>query len=200
MCLGMRGVSIAGLLLALALPVTQARAAPPSHEQGPEKSMHVIPPGREAAAREMLAPILDVTGPELRWAGPQIEIDHIAWWLMRGEQARARLLLIPRELGAAGDPTSPSFAILVTWEVEPEPRERELLERAVAAVQAGDRGQFYQVRVDLFEPEGEPPPPYQASLEADPIDVHRRWGLELGGIALLGLFALAVTLRPRWGV
>src|SRR5262245_20787086 len=129
--LGMRGVrvglvsalprvSVAGLLLALALPVADGGGEPPTHDHG----MHVIPPGREAAAREMLAPIIDVTGPELRWAGPEIEIDRIEWLLLRGEQVRARLMLIPRELATAGDPISQSFAISVAWEAEPEAGER----------------------------------------------------------------------------
>jgi hypothetical protein len=198
----MRGISLAGLLLALALPAVPARAEPP-RELAPsparEEGMHVIPPGREAAARELLEPILVHTGGSLRWAGPTIEIDRIQWMLLRGEQVRARLLLIPRELAQPGDPTSHSFAIRVEWppEVEPEPRERTLLEFAVEVVQAGDHGQFYRVRLDLFEPERPPAPPYQARVEADPSDVHRRWGLELGAVALLGLFALAVTLRPR---
>lgn len=185
----MRAGLLAGWLLASG-PVSD-----PARDEG----LHVIPPGREAAARELLEAIVVETGHELRWAGPTIEIDRIQWMLLRGDEARARLLLIPRELAEPGDPTSRSFAIQVTWppEVEPAARERELIDAAVAAVQAGDRGQFYRVRLDLFEPEGQPAPPYQAPLAGDPSEVHRRWGLELGGIALLGLFAIGVTLRPR---
>jgi hypothetical protein len=159
----------------------------------------VIPPGREAEARELLAPVLDATAPGLRWLGPTIEIDRIKWWLLRGEQARAMLVLVPRELAAPDDPTSRSFAIRVAWapDVELEAHEHELLAAAVEAVRARDRGQFYRVRLDIFEPDGPPPPPYLASEPADPTAVHRRWGLELGGVALLGLFALGVTFRRR---
>lgn len=190
----MRRASAVGLLFALTLSAAWVRAESPQ-----DQGARVIPPGREAAARELLAPVLDTTSPELRWVGPSIEIDRIRWLLQRREQTRAALILLPRELGEAGDPTSRSFAIQVAWppDVEPEPSERELLDAAVAAVQAGDEGQFYQVRLDLFEPQGQPAPPYQAPAEPDPSAVHRRWGLELGAVALLGLFALAVTLRPR---
>ncbi len=183
----MRVISLAGWLL----------ASGPATGPAPDEGLHVIPPGREAAARELLEPVLVETGHELRWAGPTIEIDRIGWWLLRGDEARARLLLIPRELAQPGDPVSQSFAIEVAWspEIEPEPRERELLAAAVAAVQAGDPGQIYRVRLDLFESEGQLAPPYLAEAAGNPSDVHRRWGLELGGVALLGLFALVVTLR-----
>jgi hypothetical protein len=193
--------SMAGLVLALVLPAAQAHAGPPDEPdaRSRDRAAHVIPPGREAAARELLAPIHDETGHELRWLGPTIEVDRIKWWLLRGEQARAMLVLLPRELGEPDDPISHSFAIQVVWapDVEPEPHERERLAAAVSAVQAGDHGQFFLVRLDLFEPDGPPPPPYMASEPADPSSVHRRWGLELGGVALLGLFALGVTLRRR---
>jgi hypothetical protein len=189
----MRGcVSMMGLLLALSLPAAHAHAGPPGEA-------HVIPPGREAQARELLAPVLDATAPELRWLGPTIEIDRIKWWLLRGEQARAMLVLVPRELGAPEDPTSRGFAIQVAWapDIEPQPHERELIAAAIEAVQARDRGQFYRVQLDMFEPDGPPPPPYMATQSADPTAVHRRWGLELGAVALLGLFALGVTFRRR---
>jgi hypothetical protein len=195
-------VSMTGLLFALTLPAGYAHAEPPGEpasESARDRGAHVIPPGRESEARELLAPIVDTTVPELRWLGPAIEIDRIQWWLLRGEQARAMLVLIPRELGGPDDPVSQSFAIEIAWapDIEPEPQERELLAAAVAAVQAGDRGQFYRVRMDLFEPEGQPTPPYLAQEQADPSAVHRRWGLELGGVALLGLLALGVTFRRR---
>jgi hypothetical protein len=148
----MRGcTSMTGLLLAIALPVAHAHAEPPSEsavdDPARHRGAHVIPPGREAAARELLAPILDATAPELRWLGPTIEIDRIKWWLLRGEQARVMLVLVPRELGTADDPTSHSFAIQVAWapDIEPEPHERELVAAAIEAVQARDRGQFYRV-------------------------------------------------------
>lgn len=193
------------LLLALALLATHAHAGPPraaaADSDARDRGAHVIPPGREAEARELLAPILDATAPELRWLGPTIEIDRIKWWLLRGEQARAMLVLVPRELGAPDDPSSRSFAIQVAWapDIEPEPHEHELLAAAIEAVQAGDRGQFYRVRLDMFEPDGPPPPPYLASEPGDPTVVHRRWGLELGVVGLLGLLALGVTLRPVRG-
>jgi hypothetical protein len=204
----MRGcTSMTGLLLAIALPVAIAHAGPPSEpglgsrddEPARDRGAHVIPPGREAQARELLAPVLDATAPELRWLGPTIEIDRIKWWLLRGEQARAMLVLVPRELGAPDDPISRSFAIQAAWapDIEPEPHEQQLLAAAIESVRAHDRGQFYRVRLDVFEADGPPPPPYWASEPADPRAVHRRWGLELSAVALLGLLALGVTFRRR---
>jgi hypothetical protein len=179
--------------LEAAPPVPPVEAAPA--QERPER---VIPPGREDAARELLAPVVRETPYSLRWLGPRIEVDRIKWWLMRDEEARAILVLVPRELAGASDPLSKSFAIQIAWapEVEPRPRERELLAAAVEAVQAGDRGQFYLVQLDLFEDEGRPPPPYAAKPVAEPAQVHRRWGLELAAVALLGLVALGITLRP----
>lgn len=200
----MRGcVAVMGLLLAIVLPAVDAHAGPPTKpaadHDARDRGAHVIPPGREAEARELLAGVLDATAPQLRWLGPTIEIDRIQWWLLRGEQARAMLVLVPSELGGPDDPTSRSFAIQVAWapDVEPEPHERELIAAAIASVQARDRGQFYRVQLDMFEPDGPPPPPYMAAEPVDPALVHRRFGLELGSVALLGLFALGVTLRRR---
>jgi hypothetical protein len=185
---------------AIALPGTEAHAAPAreaaSSEAEPE---HVIPPGREQAARELLAPALEATPTGSSWLGPTIELDRIKWWLMRDDQARAILMLIPRELAGADDPLSQSFAIQIAWapEVEPDPQERESIARAIEAIQAGDHGQFYIVRREAFAKQ----PPYLTGTAADPASVHRRWGLSLAGVALLGLLATLVTLRrPRQSV
>ena len=189
------------LLLALVLPPGLAHAAPASEaaaaEQQPER---VIPPGREDAARELLSPVFDQTPAELSWLGPQIEVDRIKWWLMRGEQARVIIVLAPRELAVADEPLSQSFAIQVAWAPDgsPSEAERELVAAAVASVQAGDRGQFYLVLLDLFTEDGSQQPlPYLAGEPEDPAQVHRKWALKLCGVGLLGLFALGVTLRGR---
>jgi hypothetical protein len=194
----MRGrVSTIMLTLALELAGAQAHAAPPgevpSRDAEPE---NVIPPGREQDARDLLAPALDATPSNSSWLGPRIELDRIKWWLMRGDQARAILILIPRELAGADDPLSQSFAIQVAWapDVEPDPQEHELISTAIEAIQTRDQGQFYIVRLEAFAK----PPPYLAQTDADAASVHRRWGLSLAGVALLGLLATLVALRrPR---
>lgn len=190
----MRSCSLA-LLLALAVGDAAAAPAPEPSQQHGE---NVIPPGREQVARELLDPVLLRTPTDLHWLGPTIEFDRIKWWLMRGEDAHAMLVLLPREHAEPDEPTSHSFAIRVAWppEREVEARERELLEAAVAAVQTGDHGQFYVVRFDLFEG-GELPPPYLAQPVEDPRAVRRRWGLELFGTLLLATFALIVTVRRQ---
>lgn len=190
----MRSCSLA-LLLALAVGDAEAAPAP---ESGQQHSDHVIPPGREQPARELLDPVLQHTPTDLHWLGPTIEFDRIKWWLMRDDEALALLVLLPRAHAEPGEPTSHSFAIRVAWPParEPEARERELLDAAVAAVQSRDHGQFYVVRFDLFE-NGELPPPYLAQPVEDPRAIKRRWALELFGTLLLATFALIVTLRRR---
>lgn len=185
---------------AAAQPAAEPGQEQPGQEQQQQDSRQVIPPGREDAARELLAEVQATTPVGLRWQGPRIEVDRIKWWLLRGEEARAMLVLVPRELGEAEDPRSESFAIQVAWapKLDPEPRERQLLDAAVAAIQSRDRGQFYLVRLELFEADDRVlDPPYVAKPAADPSATRRRWALQLTGVATLGLFALVVTLRRR---
>lgn len=197
------------VLLSLSLSAGGAHAGPAVSPDAPDPgaSEHdeqawVIPPGREAAARELLAPIMASTPPPLRWQGPRIEVDRIKWWLMHGEQARAMLVLVPRALAGPDDPRSASFAIQAAWAptVTPEPHERELVAAAIEAVEAGDRGQFYELRIDaLLGDRPQRAPPYVAPTAVDPAELHRRWATKLAGVALLGLFALVVTLRRERG-
>src|SRR5690606_20341205 len=111
-----------------------------------------IPPDREAAARDLLAPLLEERPDDLSLQGPSIERDRIKWWLMRGDEARAILVLLPHRSGQPEDPRSKSFAIQVAWDpkVEPEPAEQALLAAAVEAVQARDEGGFYVILVDTL--------------------------------------------------
>ncbi|KIG16949.1 hypothetical protein DB30_03933 [Enhygromyxa salina] len=189
------------LALALAGPPCLAHAAPASQASADNQPERVIPPGREDAARELLGPVFDKTPDSLGWLGPQIEVDRIKWWLMRGEQARVILVLAPRELAVADEPLSHSFAIQVAWAPASDPPtevERELVNAAVASVQARDTGQFYLVLLDVFSADGSQDPlPYLAKPAGDPAVVHRKWALKLCGVGLLGLFALGVTLRGR---
>lgn len=181
--------------LAHASPASDAASNIQAQVDQPER---VIPPGREDAARDLLGPVFDQTPAELSWLGPQIEVDRIKWWLMRGEQAQVILVLAPRELAAADEPLSQSFAIQIAWAPDgsPSEAERELIAAAVASVQARDRGQFYLVLLDLFSDDGSQQPlPYLAGPAVDPADVHRKWALKLCGVGLLGLLALGIALR-----
>ncbi|PRP93618.1 hypothetical protein ENSA7_80460 [Enhygromyxa salina] len=179
--------------------MVEAAPAPASTTgQQPER---VIPPGREDAARELLRPVLDQTPAQLSWLGPQIEVDRIKWWLMRGDSAQVILVLAPRELAVADEPLSHSFAIQVAWAPSagsPSAVERELVDAAIASVQARDTGQFYLVLLDVFSADGSQQPlPYLAKPADDPAHVHRVWALKLAGVGLLWLFALGVAIRGR---
>lgn len=182
-----------------------ASASPPP-EPPPEAARHVfvIPPGQEAKARALLAPVLAETPSQLRWLGPRINIERVEWWLMQGRDARASLSLSPAALADAAPeraalPRSESFAIQVTWApgVQASLAERELMEAAVAAVQTRDAGGFYNLAIDSLYTEDKHPPLYNLTAPAEPGAVHRRWGLELGASALLVLFAIGITLRPQ---
>jgi hypothetical protein len=191
------------LLAALAAaPWASAWAGPPSEDR--LESDHVLPPGREPALRALLEPVVRETPADLRWLGPTVEFDRVKWWLMRGEQADAMLLLAPRELAEAGDPVSMSFAIQVAWppEREPDARERALLERAIEEIKTGDHGQFYVMRVltpeqPKPEPEPDPVPPYAVQPADDPDAVRRQWLLEVGGLLVLALAATVAVMRRR---
>jgi hypothetical protein len=182
--------------IVLALAPMSAVAAPPTEQP------HVaIPPGREQAARDLLAPLLDGQSEELALRGPDIQRDRIEWWLMRGEQARARLLLVPRSAGEPEDPRSKSFALQIVWElgVEPDPAERALLEHSIESVQQRDEGGFYVLLPDTMLAHEEPPPPsgpYSRPIADDPDRTRGAWALQLAAVGLLLGFAVAVTLRP----
>ncbi|MFO7564077.1 MAG: hypothetical protein R6X02_15630 [Enhygromyxa sp.] len=173
-----------------------AEAAPPVEES------HVgIPPDREAAARELLAPLLEERSDDLSLQGPSIERDRIKWWLMRGDEARAVLVLLPRSAGQPEDPRSKSFAMQVAWapEVEPEPVEQALLAAAVEAVQARDEGGFYVMLVDTLLEREDPlqAQPHARAIADDPERVRRWWALKVAAVALLAGLAAATSLRPR---
>lgn len=186
------------LIWAAALLVLALGGGTPALAAPPDQSKFGIPPGREQAIRDLLAPVSEPDG--LRLRGPSIERDRIKWWLMRGEQARAMLVLVPRPSGQPDDPRSKSFAIQIAWapDVDPEPDERALLQAAVEAVQAEDKGGFYVLLLDVMianEKRGAPAGP-DRSLSADPQRVRLLWSLKIAAIALLIGLALLVTLRP----
>lgn len=184
------------VLLLSALVATPSVAAPPV-----ERSNVAIPPGREQAARELLEPVLVERADALSLRGPSIDRDRIEWWLMRGEQARARLSLLPRSAGEPDDPRSKSFAMQIAWEpdVAPEPAERALLDGAIAAVQERDQGGFYVLLPETLLAPSEPPPraPESRPVSSDPERTRGEWTRKLAAIGLLIGFAIAVTLRPR---
>lgn len=192
------------LLLALALATVPAlvEAAPPDDSLHAGESYFAIPPDRELAARDLLEPLLRPRADDLSLRGPSIERDRIKWWLMRGDEARAILLLVPRKIGAPEDPRSTSFAVQIAWapEVEPEPAELALIDAAIATVQARDQGGFYVLLIDaLFKPDKEillTGPPSRPVAE-DPERVRLWWSLKLAAIGLLAGLAAAASLRPR---
>src|SRR5690554_5444894 len=172
-------------------------AGAPALAAPPDRSNYAIPPDREQAARDLLAPVAEPDG--LRLRGPSIERDRIKWWLMRGEQARALLVLVPRPTGQPDDPRSKSFAIQIAWapDVDPEPSERALLQAAIEAVQAEDKGGFYVLLLDrVIEREQRENPGPDRPLAADPERVRLLWSLKLAAVALLIGLAVLVILRP----
>ena len=149
----------------------------------------VILPGHEDDARALLA---DVALPEgYAWRGPAIEIGDIRFWLVRDDEVRGELWLMPHARALAGAPRSHSFGIEILDPEDPPPSvdERALMLAARASVQAHDEGGFYVER--------QAPPSLDRPKEAaaDPEAVHRRWYAELGAFGLLGLVALGATLR-----
>ncbi|MCA9697908.1 MAG: hypothetical protein KC431_10325 [Myxococcales bacterium] len=191
-----------GLALALGLGASSAEASPPPDtapvEAGDDRSEHVIPAGREQAATALLAELVADTQAPLSWRGPTIDFDRIKWWLERDGQARGMLILLPAALAEAGEPTSESFALRVAWapDYQPNAEDIALMDRALAAVRQGDHGQFYIVRLELFENEFTRELPYFAPTEVDSAGNRRRWGWRLAGLAVLGLLALAAAMRP----
>lgn len=148
----------------------------------------------------MLASVVDQTAAPYDFRGPTIEFERIKWWLQRDGEPVGMLVLLPREHAQDGEATSRSFTIREAWVPGHAPSELEVerMAAARAAVIAGDHGQFYVYRFDLFEPEAEdPPPPYAAPRGGDPREIRRTWALELAGVGALGLLALAITLRRR---
>ena len=187
------------VLLLLALVASRADAAPPPVDT----TALVLPPGLEDEARALLTPVLDETPESLAWRGPKVEIDRIVWWLMQGDEARAQLILAPRQLATPGEPVSHSFVIRVAWpsDAEPDATQRELTQAAVGAVQARDMGGFY-LSPDVTpsaRPELTPVPVVNPLLHEPPDEaattLRRRWALELSAVAGLGLLGLFVTLR-----
>lgn len=184
------------LAVASALASSPVRAAPPQDE-----SSVAIPPGREAPARDLLAPLLGERDDDLSLLGPSIERDRIKWWLMRGDQSRALLLLVPHIAGEPDDPRSKSFAMQIAPApgVELEPAEQALLDQAIATVQARDQGGFYVLLVDTLLERDEPVPagPHSRPIADDPDPVRRWWALKVAAVGLLAGVAAATTLRPR---
>lgn len=194
----MHPIRVTAVAVSIALTwVHFARAAPAETESkklaAPNEPEHVITPGHEDEARELLRAALDRTPELLSWRGPSIQIDRIEWWLVRGDQTLAELVALPRALGESGAGESESFTILVR---EGEgatltEAERELLAVAVASIQANDRGEFYVSRKIAFAGA----PPYMREQPSTPAEIHRRWALEFSSVGLLVLFGLAVTFR-----
>ena len=181
--------------LAVALTASPAIDAAPAKVAAPNEPEHVIPPGHEDAARELLRDALDQTGDDLQWLGPSIEIDRIKWWLERDGQTLVELVALPRALGERGRADSESFTI-VTHETEGvtlDDAQRQLLDVAVASIQARDSGDFYVHRETAFEGV----PPYMRGQPSTPEEVRRRWTIEFATVGLLALAAIGVTFRPR---
>jgi hypothetical protein len=184
-----------GLLLALAGPGESSHAGPPRDE-----SNFAIQPDREAPARALLEGLLGERADGLELRGPSIERDRIKWWLMRGDEAQAILLLVPPPAGQPEDPRSTSFAIQIAWspDIEPEPAEVALLEAAVEAVQTNDHGGFYVLLVDtIVERDDSEPASPDYAVDGEPERVRLLWSLEFAAVTLLAGFAIAVTLRRR---
>lgn len=195
-----RSVSNPRSRLALVVPLLSVLVATPAEAAPPlERSNVAIPPGREQAARELLEPVLVERSDALSLRGPSIDRDRIEWWLLRGEQARARLSLLPRTAGEPEDPRSMSFAMQIAWEddVEPEPAERALLEAAIASVQERDQGGFYVLLPETLLAPSEPPPqePESRPISSDPERTRGEWTRKLAVLGVLIGFAIAFTLR-----
>lgn len=188
------------LALVLVLVASEAQAAPPREDEG-DRSRFVIQPGREASARELLTELVARTTAPHDWRGPTIDFDRIMWWLQRDGQPIGMLVAEPRERAEPGEFTSHSFVLRTRWQPEHTPSELEeqLMREACEAVLAGDHGQFYVYRFDLaFESAAQvEDPPYAARVEGDPHEIRLRWALELAGVGVLVLLALALTFRPR---
>lgn len=189
------------LALVLVLVAGEVAAAPaPAPASTGDRSRYVIPPGREAAARALLEQVVADTPAPYEFRGPAIEYERIKWWLQREGEPIGMLLLRPREHAEQGDALSQSFAIRETWAPDHVPSELEVerMRAAREAVIAGDHGQFYVYRFDVFEADAAAPrPPYLAPTGGDPLAIRRTWSLELAGVGLLVLLALALTFRPR---
>ena len=191
--MGSSGIRL--VALAVTLIASPAIDAAPAQVAAPNEPEHVIPPGHEDAARELLRGALDQTPADLQWLGPSIEIDRVKWWLERDGETLVELVALPRALGEQGRAQSESFTI-VTHEaagVTLDDAQRQLLDVAVAAIQANDRGEFYVHRATAFETA----PPYMRDQPTTPQAVHRRWTLEFSLVGLFALAAFVVVFRPR---
>ena len=183
-----RRVRTIALITALAGAPTEVDASPPD-SGAVDRSSVAIPPEHAEAIAELL-------GPDSSLRGPSIDRDRVKWWLMRGDDARAMLLLVPVAEATADDPTSQSFAIRVAWAegIEPTAEEREQIAAAIDAIQRNDAGGYYLLLMEtsLREHGQQGGPPQTAGDVGGPL----RWWLELGVLALALIGATAITLRP----
>jgi len=194
-------VALVALLGALMLGVTACGDPAPAadHPRATQPRM-TIPPGREQAARDLIAPHAERSAnAELHMRGPSIDVYVIKWWLMRGDQPRALLVLAPLADAAPDDLQSESFAIQVAWAPEidqPDPAEQALLDAVIAAVQRQDRGDFHGGAYDRLLRRGESEAGPFAPPAEDPAQVRRLWALRVAAAALLVALGVVAVLRP----